>query len=140
MKVKGIILTTSILSSAVFSAPQIRVFPSSPYDFRTVTIDSTSQAEFAITNVGDAVLRICSVNVSSGYPDFDIISNSCNSTSLNYGQDCRFTVRFTPRFKQNYSGNIAIVYDDDGDGTVCNTQKTYVQQLIGSGTALRVVR
>ncbi len=128
------------LNLFAFSAPQIRVFPSSPYDFRTVTIDSQSETEFAITNVGDAVLRICSVGISSGAPDFQIISSNCNGSSLNYAQDCRFKVRFAPRFKQNYSGALNIVYDDDGDGSVCNTQKSSTVQLKGSGTALRVVK
>lgn len=139
-KVKNVLLFSFLLSSTVLSAPQIRIFPSSPYDFRAVTLDSTNQTEFAITNVGDTVLRVCSVGVSSGYPDFQIVSNSCNSTSLNYGQDCRFSVTFIPRFKQNYSGSISVVYDDDGDSSVCNTAKTLSHQLIGKGTAIRVVR
>lgn len=137
---KKVFLASLSLCSVVFSAPQIRVFPSSPYDFRAVTIDSTSQTEFAITNVGDAVLRVCSVSVSSGYPDFQIVSNTCNTSGLGYGQDCRFTVRFTPRLKQNYQGSVSVAYDDDGDGNVCNTQKTTSLQLTGKGTAVRVVR
>ncbi len=134
----GALLLT--LNLFAFSAPQIRIFPSSPYDFRVVTIDSQSETEFAITNVGDAVLRICSVNIGSGFPDFQLVNDNCNSTSLNYAQDCRFKVRFSPRFKQNYSGTVSVAYDDDGDGLICNTQKTYTLQLTGSGTALRVVK
>ncbi|MEM1804077.1 MAG: choice-of-anchor D domain-containing protein [Desulfurococcaceae archaeon] len=133
----ALLLTLNLFA---FSAPQIRIFPSSPYDFRVVTIDSQSETEFAITNVGDAVLRICSVNIDSGFPDFQLVNNNCNSTSLNYAQDCRFKVRFSPRFKQNYSGTVSVVYDDDGDDLICNTQKTYTLQLTGSGTALRIVK
>ncbi len=140
MKVEKVLLLSAIFGGLAFSAPQIRIFPSSSYDFRVVTIDSQSETEFAITNVGDAVLRICSVNIDSGFPDFQLVNNNCDSTSLNYAQDCRFKVRFSPRFKQNYSGTVNVAYDDDGDGLICNTQKTYTLQLTGSGTALRVVK
>ncbi|MGB9874184.1 MAG: choice-of-anchor D domain-containing protein, partial [Hydrogenobacter sp.] len=130
-----------ITSSFSISQPVIRIFPSSPYDYGPTTIDTTKTTDFAITNIGDPTagpLRICGVSVPSGFQNFKIVGDSCSGSSLNYGVSCTISVRFEPRQKLSYSGTLAVVYDDDGDTTACNTQKTAIVNLTGKGVAIKI--
>jgi hypothetical protein len=135
-------LTLLLIFGFSFSLqPVIRVFPSSPYDYGPTTIDTTKTTDFAVTNIGDptaGLLRICGASVPSGFENFKIVADSCSGSSLAYGVSCTISVRFEPRQKLAYTGTLAIVYDDDGDSTVCNTQKTAIVNLTGKGTAIKI--
>ncbi|GBC88565.1 hypothetical protein HRbin13_00689 [bacterium HR13] len=121
--------------------PVIRIFPSSPYDYGPTTIDTTKTTDFAITNIGDATagpLRICGASVPSGFENFKIVADNCTGKSLNYGESCTISVRFEPRQKLAYTGTLSVIYDDDGDATACNTQKTAIVNLMGKATAIKI--
>lgn len=140
---KFLVLTLGVLITSGFSLsqPSIRIFPSSPYDYGPTTIDTTKTTDFAITNIGDSSagpLRMCRVSVPSGFQNFKIVGDSCSGSSLNYGVSCTLSLRFEPRQKLAYFGTLAVVYDDDGDTTVCNTQKTAVVDLRGKGVAIKI--
>lgn len=121
--------------------PQIRIFPSSPYNYGPTTVDTTKTTDFAITNIGDQTagpLRICGTSVPSGFENFKIVADNCTGRSLDYGNSCTLSVRFEPRQKMSYTGTLAVVYDDDGDSSSCNTQKTATVDLGGMGVAVKI--
>ncbi len=121
--------------------PQIRIFPSSPYGYGPTTIDTTKTTDFAITNIGDQTagpLRICGTSIPSGFENFKIVADNCTGRSLGYGDSCTLSVRFEPRQKMSYTGTLAVVYDDDGDSSSCNTQNTAIVDLGGIGVAVKI--
>ena len=123
-----------------FSAPMLRVFPDSPFNFGPTTIDTSSTAEFSLTNIGTGTLRVCGSSISMGTPNFEIVKDECSGKSLGYGQSCVLGIKFTPNLKVDNVGAAVVIYDDDDNSTSCDTQKSFSISLSGSGTAIRVVK
>ncbi len=137
--VKGFVLGL-IIASLGFSAPMLRIFPDSPYNFGPTTIDTSKTAEFSLTNIGTGTLRICNVSITLGSPNFEIVKNTCAGSSLSYGNSCVIGIKYTANLKVDNVGVATVVYDDDGNSVTCDTQKSVGISLNGSGTAIRVVK
>jgi hypothetical protein len=133
--------------------PEINVSGSG--DFGAVTVGSTVNTSFILSNSGDQGLDIGSIGGVSS--PFAISSDTCSNQSLAQSQSCQLQVDFTPVEQGSFSGSLSIASNDTdqnpynialtgtgtqigscdfdclgGDGNVSRSQLTY-SQLTGSG-------
>jgi hypothetical protein len=84
-------------TAEVYVTPAEAAVSGGNFGDQTVAQPSAEQS-LVLTNVGSQILRIAGATVSGGTnpSDFAIVGNACADKSLDFGQSCSITVRFTP--------------------------------------------
>jgi hypothetical protein len=117
---------TSVSLSGTGVAPALSV--STPSDFGSVTVGSTSSAQsIAVSNGGTASLTISSIAIGGTNAGDFSQSNNCpvSPATLAGGSNCTVQVSFTPSAQGSRSGSLVVTTADAGTST---------QTLGGSGT------
>ena len=102
---------------------------STSIDFGEVLVSSDSEPEtVTISNIGDYPLSIVSIEISgSDAADFSQDA-ACDSSMILGGQDCSFSLAFTPSSDGEKEASVVITSDDPDEPTISIT-------LSGNGTA-----
>jgi hypothetical protein len=95
---------------------------STSIDFGDVLVSSDSEPEtVTISNVGDYPLSIVSIEISgSDAADFSHDA-ACNSSPILGGQDCSFSLVFTPSSEGEKEASVVITSDDPDEPTITIT-------------------
>ncbi len=115
-------LWTMLVSSA-FAAPIISITGGSGV-YGNVTMNTTQDVVFTISNTGDAIANIGSVNFSGA----GFTLQGAAPTSVANGGIATFTVRFSPTARQAYSGSAVVT-------SAGSTNSPITVNLSGTGTA-----
>lgn len=123
--------------------PQIDLVSS--VNFGTVNVGNTSSQNLNVSNSGNDLLSIQSVQVSGS--QFNITSDSCSSAQLAVGANCTISLDFTPTAIGNFNGTLSIDSNDPVSPTLVTNvsgfgsdSSAYVedyQPLSGSGNVSR---
>jgi hypothetical protein len=121
-------------------APGMVVLSPSPEDFGIVDVGSPSTVPFMVTNSGGASTTALTVGVS-GATELTLVNDACTGRSLAAGEQCAFSVVFTPTTYGARSGSAIVRATTGGSSssTLSATGRDYVTLTVtkagtGGGT------
>jgi hypothetical protein len=77
------------------------------WNYGTVTISTTVNKQFTISNIGTGTVTISTQSITAGASQFSINTNTCGGTIAG-GASCTFNVAFTSAAAGSYSGNLRV--------------------------------
>ena len=104
----------SITIELLDPAPLISVTPSS-HDFQEVAVGAFSEVSFIVSNVGNAVLNVSGLSISSTDADQFSIESGQEALSLDPGGHYSITIRFAPTSIGQKNGTLYIFSDDPNE-------------------------